>query len=209
MRTILCYGDSNTWGSNPEHRERFSEDVRWPGVLRREIGEEYRVIEEELNGTTTIWDDSIGGSHKNGRAHLIPYLESHKPLDLVTPMFGTNHLTKRFSVSASDIAQSAASLADIRQSSGCGLDGGAPEVLLISPPPLGKLTDYAETFEGSEGKLKKFSGQYRRLAEQYRCDFLDASVMVVWSDIDGIQVDASEHRKLGEAVAALVGETLG
>jgi hypothetical protein len=43
--------------------------------LRREIDEEYHVIEEELNGTTTVWDDPIEGSHKNGRAHLIPCLE--------------------------------------------------------------------------------------------------------------------------------------
>jgi hypothetical protein len=81
---MQCCRDSNTWGSDPGHRERFSEDVRWPGVSRREIGEEYRVIEEELNGTTTVWDDSIEGSHKNGRVHLIPCMEWGKPLDLAT-----------------------------------------------------------------------------------------------------------------------------
>jgi hypothetical protein len=64
-------------------------------------------------------------------------------------MLGTNDLTERFSVSASDIAQSAAGLANISQRSECGPDGGAPEVLLISPRPVGKLADYAEMFEGS------------------------------------------------------------
>jgi hypothetical protein len=83
---MLCCGDSNTWGSKPGHRERFSEDVRWPGVFRRVIGEEYRVIGEELNGTTTVWDDPIEGSHKNGRVHMILWLEGDKPLDLVTLM---------------------------------------------------------------------------------------------------------------------------
>jgi hypothetical protein len=47
--------------------------------LSREIGEEYRVIEEKLNGTTTVWNDPIERSHKNGRAHLIPCPESDKP----------------------------------------------------------------------------------------------------------------------------------
>ena len=79
-------------------------------------------------------------------------------------------------------------------------------MLLISPRPVGKLTDYAEMFEGSEGK--KVSGLYRRLDEQYECDFPDASVMIVSSDLDGIHFDASEHRELGETVAALAGEIL-
>ena len=61
MRTILCYGDSNTWGSDPETRERFPEDVRWPGVLRMRLGEEYRVMEEGLPGSTTVREDPIEG----------------------------------------------------------------------------------------------------------------------------------------------------
>ena len=48
------------------------------------IGKAYRVIGEELNGATTVWDDPIEGSHKNGRVHLIPCLEWGKPLDLAT-----------------------------------------------------------------------------------------------------------------------------
>ena len=54
MRTILCYGDSNTWGSDPETGERFEEEVRWPGVLRRALGNGYHVIEEGLPGRTTV-----------------------------------------------------------------------------------------------------------------------------------------------------------
>jgi lysophospholipase L1-like esterase len=47
VRTILCYGDSNTWGSDPETRERFPEDVRWPGVLRKRLDKEYRTESSE------------------------------------------------------------------------------------------------------------------------------------------------------------------
>lgn len=209
MRTILCYGDSNTWGSDPRTGERFPEDARWPGVLRRNLGEEYKVIEEGLPGRTTVWEDPIEGRYKDGRAYLLPCLESHRPLDLVTLMLGTNDLKERFSVSASDIAQSAASLAEIILRSECGPDGGAPEVLLISPPPVGKLTDYAEMFEGAEEKSRAFAGHYRRFAEQSGCGFLDASEVMVSSDIDGIHFEADEHRKLGEAIAMRIREILG
>jgi lysophospholipase L1-like esterase len=91
VRTILCYGDSNTWGYNPSTGGRYARDERWPGVLRTELGEGYLVIEEGLNGRTTVWDDPIEG-YKNGSTYLIPCLETHKPIDLVIILLGTNYL---------------------------------------------------------------------------------------------------------------------
>ena len=206
---MLCYGDSNTRGSDPETGERFAPDVRWPGVLRRSLGEGYGVIEEGLGGRTPVRDDPIEGAHKNGRTYLRACLESHKPIDLMTIMLGTNDLKARFAASASDIAQGAAALAEMALRSGCGPEGGAPVVVLISPPAVGKLTDMAEMFEGSEGKSRRFPVHYRRFAEQSGLAFLDASEVVVSSDLDGIHLEAGEHRKLGEAVADLVRSALG
>jgi lysophospholipase L1-like esterase len=203
MKTVLCYGDSNTWGYNPSTGERFSRDERWTGVLRQKLGAEYQVIEEGLNGRTTVWDDPIEG-YKNGKEYLIPCLESHRPIDLVVIMLGTNDLKKRFSVSAYDIANSAGVLVDVVQRSGAGPDGGPPKVLLMAPPPVGKLTEFAEMFDDAAGKSRRFSEYYRRVAEEYGCMLLDTSEVIVSSDLDGIHFEASEHQKLGEAVATLV-----
>ena len=209
MRTILCYGDSNTWGSDPETGGRFAPETRWPGVLRGALGEGYWVVEEGLGGRTTVRDDPIEGAHKNGRSYLRACLESHKPIDLVTIMLGTNDLKARFAASASDIAQGAASLADMAVRSGCGPEGGAPVVVLISPPAVGRLTEMAEMLEGAQEKSRRFAEHYRRFAEQQGCGFLDAGEVVVSSDIDGIHLEAGEHRKLGEAVAERVRSELG
>lgn len=209
IKTVLCYGDSNTWGSDPETGERFAPGVRWPGVLQGALGEGYWVIEEGLGGRTTVWDDPIEGAHKNGRAYLRACLESHKPIDLVTIMLGTNDLKARFAASASDIAQGAASLAEMALRSGCGPEGGAPMVVLISPPAPGRLTEMAEMFEGAEEKARLFPTHYRRFAEQYGCGFIDASDIITSSDLDGIHLEAEEHRKLGEAVAEHVRSALG
>ena len=208
MRTILCYGDSNTWGSRPEGGERFPEDVRWPGVLLARLGDGYRVIEEGLSGRTTVWDDPIEGDHKNGRAYLLPCLESHNPVDLVTLMLGTNDLKARFGTSASDIAQAASSLAEMMLRSGCGPDGGNPVVVLISPPAVAKLTDMVQMFEGAVEKSRQFPEHYEHFAEKSGCGFLDASEVIVSSDVDGIHLDAGEHRKLGEAVAERIRQIL-
>lgn len=204
MKRVLCYGDSNTWGSDPETGDRFGEEVRWTGVLGQALGDGYRIVEEGLPGRTTVRDDEIEGAHKNGRTYLTPCLESHRPLDLVVLMLGTNDLKARFAASASDIAQGAGVLVDRIRRSEAGPDGGVPEVLLVAPPAVGRLTEMAEMFEGSEAKSKRFPEHYRRAAEQRGCDFLDASTVIVSSDLDGIHFEADEHRELGEAVAAFV-----
>lgn len=204
-RVILCYGDSNTWGQIPGSEERFSSQVRWTGVLAKELGSGYQVIEEGLCSRTTLWDDPIGG-YKNGRDYLIPCLESHKPIDLVVLMLGTNDLKLRFSVSAYDIAASIAVLVEIIQKSATGVGNQPPQVLLIAPPPLGLLTEYNEMYEGGLAKSQKLGAYYRQVAEQYRCAFLDAGQVIVSSDLDGVHFDADQHSRLGKAVAGKLKE---
>jgi len=202
MKTILCYGDSNTWGTNPANGERFGWNERWPGALRETLGARYHVIEEGLPGRTTVWDDPVEG-YKNGKTYLIPCLDSHKPLDLVIIMLGTNDLKMRFSVPTYDVANSAGVLVNIVQKSEAGPGGQAPPVLLLAPPPFGKLSGYAETFgEGASARSRRFAEHYRRVAEEYGCAFLDAGAVIASSDIDGIHFELSEHQKLSRAVAA-------
>jgi lysophospholipase L1-like esterase len=207
MRTVLCYGDSNTWGYEPATGERFPEDVRWPGVLARELGDGFRVIEEALNGRTTVREDPVE-EYKNGKDYLRPCLESHAPLDLVIVALGVNDLKARFFASASDAADGAGVLVSVAQRSGAGPDGGPPSVLLVAPPPVGSLTELAQMFAGAEEESKGFSRQYRRVAEKYGCRLLDAGEVVRASDRDGIHLEADDHRKLGEAIAASVKESL-
>lgn len=205
MYTILCFGDSNTWGYNPSTKERYPAGTRWTGVLQRELGADVRVIEEGQNGRTTVWDDPVEG-HKNGRAYLAPCLESHHPLELVVLMLGTNDSKPRFSVPACDIGYSIHWLLDDIQRSGAGPRGRPPAVILVSPPPVGKLSEFAELFAGSEEKSRKLAPLYRDVAEACGCDFLDAAEVVVTSDVDGVHLEPQAHEALGKAVAARVRE---
>ena len=45
-KTILCYGDSNTWGVIPKSIFRHPRSVRWPAVLQNLLGDDYEVISE-------------------------------------------------------------------------------------------------------------------------------------------------------------------
>lgn len=207
MKTILCYGDSNTWGYDPATQTRFRRDIRWPGVLRSELGEGFLVIEEGLNGRTTVWDDPIE-LDKNGATYLRPCIQTHKPFDLIIIMLGTNDLKTRFNLPAYDIASGAGVLVDIVQKSETGIGGKAPEVLLIAPPPAVELTGLAEMFEGAVEKSGGFARHYRRVSNEMGCHYLNAGDHVESSALDGIHLEVDMHTRLGKAVAAKVREIL-
>jgi lysophospholipase L1-like esterase len=212
MKSILCYGDSNTWGCIPlqgqEPAERFPQERRWTGVLRRELGDGYWVVEAGLNGRTTVWDDPLE-PHRNGRELLLPTLLTHKPLELVVIMLGTNDLKRRLGGSAAEIAAGAGMLVDVVGASGCGPEDGTPQTLLICPPPVLELDPLADEFEGATAKSHGLAGHYAAAAAARSCAFLDAGSVISSSHVDGIHLDEPEHERLGIAVAAHVRPLLG
>ena len=112
MFTIVCYGDSNTHGVHPVTRDRFPRDIRWPGVLATDVADIAVVVEEGLNGRTTLWDDPFMDG-RNGQPYLLPCLRSHEPVDLVVLMLGTNDLKTVFGRHAHEIALGAGRLAEL------------------------------------------------------------------------------------------------
>ena len=206
MKTLLCYGDSNTHGSlptaDPAVRKRLPLEQRWPGVVRKRLGDAWFVVEEGLGGRTTVHDDPIEGAHKNGLSGLPIALESHRPIDLVALMLGTNDLKVRFSVSAGDIARSNAVLIDfIRRSTMTGPGGKAPDVLLIAPPTILEVGQQIDMCAGGAAKSQKFGSLFAEVARTYGLPFLDASTVVQPSPIDGVHLTPEAHSELGNAIA--------
>ncbi|MCC6315371.1 MAG: SGNH/GDSL hydrolase family protein [Thermomicrobiales bacterium] len=207
-KTVLCYGDSNTYGAKPDGTGRFAPEVRWPGVVARVLGDGYRVIEEGLNGRTTRWDDPIELG-RNGLTTLLPIVESHNPIDLMTIMLGTNDLKARFRLNASDIAQSAGELGAMAKRLAVNAESAPAVILLIAPPPTTTLTQYDLMFEGAFEKSRQFAEYYRRAAGWYGLEFFDAGSAAVSSELDGIHFDADQHQRLGEALAAKIQSSIG
>lgn len=207
MKTVLCFGDSNTWGWAPYKRARFSYEERWTGILRKELGEDFIVIEEGLCGRTTVWDDPIEG-YKSGKKYLIPCLDTHSPIDLVIILLGTNDLKKRFSLPAMDIAYGVGVLINMVNQSKTGIDGNPPKVLLLAPPPIIETGEFACMFEDGMEKSLKFSECYEKVAIEQKCCFLDTSKIVKSSSIDGIHLEKAEHKKLGIEIAKKVKEII-
>jgi lysophospholipase L1-like esterase len=198
-RTVLCFGDSNTYGSVPgEEGGRFGWEVRWPGVLARELGECWRVVEEGLPGRTTVFDDPIV-PHRRGADYLPPCLASHAPLDAVVIFLGTNDLKARFSAGPSDIAAGMGVLAQSAVASRAGASGEAPRVLVLGLPRLGAGLD--PEFAGAEEKAAELGRYLAGEAAAIGVDLLELADVVAYSEHDGIHLDADGHAAIGAAVA--------
>lgn len=209
MKTILCYGDSNTYGLKPDSNQRYPREVRWTGLLQKSLGEDYHVIEEGLSGRTTLWDDPIE-EHKNGKTYLLPCLESHSPIDLVVLMLGTNDLKTRFSLTPFDIGASVENLVKCIQKSESGPEGQPPKILLISPAPIHSVgrDDLDHMFFDMEERSRALAHYYEIVAKRYSAAFLDPKDRVETNELDGIHYSVRGHAVMAGLVENKIREIL-
>ncbi|MCL1812644.1 MAG: SGNH/GDSL hydrolase family protein [Treponema sp.] len=221
MKTVLCYGDSNTWGYNPRGG-RFDHSIRWPAVMASLLNPPgiipgmpgsaspaFWVVEEGLNGRTTCLEDPIEGD-RNGLRQLIPILRSHRPLDLVIVMLGTNDLKRRFNPSPYEISHGAQLVAKAALSSECGPGDGQPKVLLVCPAPITKAEAFAQIISPDAFEIsRKMAAHYKACAKECGAAFFDAGeVISASSPADGIHWEADDHRNFAKAMAEQVRKLL-
>lgn len=212
MKHVLAFGDSNTFGTKHiDDAERYDLQTRWTGLLATALGKDFRVIEEGLPGRTTAFDDPLR-DYRSGRHYLVPCLNSHRPLDLVIVMLGTNDLQVRYSASPTDIATGLEILVDIIKKAGAGPGSGTPEILVISPAPIGTI-DPAEApcWPGAKEKVIELPKLYQRVSARYGCHFINSHEILTIEDLsgDGFHFAESGHAKLGKHIAQKVTEILG
>jgi len=202
MKTILCFGDSNTWGYSPSLERRYNESERWTMLLQSQLPNEYRIIEEGLNSRTTVFEDPLEAG-KNGLDYLLPCLGSHHP-DLVIIMLGTNDLKSRYHVTASDISKGAARLVEVAKNFNPGFMKNAPQVLLISPAQVLELDNGKEGWDGAQAKSEQLAYYYELRAKELSCYFLDATKIVKPCPKEGIHWQQEEHVKLADKLSKLI-----
>jgi lysophospholipase L1-like esterase len=210
MKTVLLFGDSNTWGYIPgTEGRRMPHGSRIPDTVQAKAGAGFRIVEEALNGRMTAWEDPLTPD-RNGARQLPFLLETHRPLDLVSIMLGTNDLKRYMNLGPADCALGQDRLVDIIEAAACGPGGARPLILIIAPPLVVETpTPFGHTFDGAIEKSRGFAAAYREVATGRGCLFLDAGSLVATSTRDGIHLEAEAHRKLGEAIAEAILRELG
>jgi len=200
MRTILCFGDSNTHGTIPmptlEGLGRFGHEGRWPSVMAAALGAGHEVINEGHPGRTTVLDDPMEGEYRSGLRVLPALLESHQPLDMMILKLGTNDLKNCFHVSAADIAFFLDRLVRVVQ----GFDAGV-KVMVVAPPPILEVGCLAEMFAGAAAKSQGMAAAIRAMTERMGVGFFDAGGVIKVSPVDGIHYEAADQVALGRALA--------
>ena len=178
MQTILCFGDSNTWGYDPLDGSRYDFATRWPGALQKNLGSDnYRIIEEGLNGRTTAHNE-IERPIRSGLEILPVLLEAHRPLDWVIIMLGTNDLKTHFNSSAEQIAANVGLLCDGVLHSEY-LAEHRPQLLVCAPTSANEASPkLPEWFAGASGTARDLPELIEREALQSRCSFPECSRVI-------------------------------
>ena len=199
MRTLLTFGDSNTWGlvpgSNP--LKRFPFESRWTGILQS-LSDDIRVIEEGLCGRTTVFEDALRPGRR-GIATLPGILESQSPVDAVVLMLGTNDCKTLYGASSHTIGKGIELCLDIIEKY-----VKSEDILLVSPIHLGddvwhqdKDPEFGTKSVEVSRELKE---QYRKIAERRGVAFLAASDIVTPSSVDDEHLDEAGHAIFAQAV---------
>lgn len=200
-KEILCFGDSNTWGFDPSDGKRYGRSVRWPCVAQAALGQGWHLIEEGLNGRTTVFEDEIEAGRR-GLSSLVMLLETHMPLDLVVIMLGTNDLKTRYGAAPRDIGLGWARLSKAVRERCLWFPYPAPQILLAVPPPVLSCPALSESFAGAVEKSARFAETGRQVAKENRLLFFDCGSVVKSSPIDGIHLSPESQIALGLAMAS-------
>ncbi|PSM19902.1 MULTISPECIES: SGNH/GDSL hydrolase family protein [Nitratireductor] len=211
MKTILAYGDSLTWGYDPDGPCRHALADRWPSVLEKALGGKAQVIAEGLNGRTTAFDDHVGPADRNGARLLPSLLTTHAPVDLVIIMLGTNDMKPFLAGAAIAAKQGMERLVDIVRGHAWPLDQETPEILIVAPPAIRETgdPDFAALFAGAIQQSHMLGSLYADLADVAGCGFFDAGSVAETSPLDGVHLDAANTRAIGRGLEPLVRMMLG
>lgn len=205
-KTILCYGDSNTWGNIPRSDDRYPRSVRWPGALQNLLGEEYEVISEGLNGRTLTALDPQK-QQRTSFTDVHACIESADPIDLMIIMLGTNDIKTTYNLTAEEIAQDLEEVIALIRHERIELTK-QPQLLIICPPAVLIPSDgnLDERMVNGPELFTKLPNLYKEVAYRYGAEFMDAGVIIKSSMIDGYHLDANAHKTLAEAIAIKIKE---
>lgn len=199
MKNILCFGDSNTWGYNPDTKERYPWGIRWTSKLQEKLyGDNINIIEQGLCGRTTIFEDKTRPNRKGVNTLKEIFSEKSK-IDSVILMLGTNDCKTYYGNTEFDIAKGVEECLDTI------LKYVSPDkVLLISPITLGEdvwKDEFDPEFNRNSVEVSKhLKAAYEKVASERKVHFLAASEYVGPSKSDQEHLDVDGHSTLAEAI---------
>lgn len=211
MKSVLCFGDSLTWGYQAPDGSRLPLENRWPAVLQKALGANVEVIAEGLNGRTTAFDDHTVPEDRNGARILPTLLGTHAPLDLVIILLGSNDMKPQVVGDAFSSSCGMRRLVQIIRSHPYREGYAVPDILIVAPPHMSESADpfFGSLFAGGIIESRKLGLMLSDLASELECGFFDASGVAKATPLDGVHLDAENTRAIGQALQPVVRLMLG
>lgn len=200
--SVLCYGDSNTYGYDPATGGRYAPEDRWTNILAEKLGDRYEVISEGLNGRTTAYDRP-GAAWKNGAGSFLACLGTHKPVDYLVIMLGTNDCIPEVGLSAGEIAEGMETLVRLAEEHSPELQGYVPEIIVTVPAAmqgeyLSSPAAGADDLAMAQ-KSRDIEPLYRDIADRHMIRFASAASGVEVSD-DCTHLTVKGHRQMADLI---------
>lgn len=203
-KRILVFGDSNTYGFNPEQEARYDDNTRYTCVLQKLLGGNYTVIEEGLPGRTAIFDDPVSEG-LCGLSYITPCMNSHSPIDTVVIMLGTNDCKERFACNSTLIASGIVRLA--QKAANTAAWRTKPQILIVCPAVIKPEYYTTGIFKNAMGtgcdvRSKGLAAELEAACKNAGFDFLNANNIngVENHPIDSMHLSASAHSALAKAL---------
>lgn len=180
---IVCYGDSNTFGYDPQSFFGGRYPHRWPELLAEKTGHE------------------ILNFGQNGRA--IPCRErdiasaaemlGEQKADILIIMLGSNDL-----LLGADAAETAQRMERFIGA----VDMKKKDILLIAPPPM-QYGEWASE-ENILAESRRLAREYHALAEKLGTGFADAGEWKLPIAYDGVHLSEEAHRIFADQICGYI-----
>lgn len=200
MKKILCYGDSNTFGFNPENGKRFDENSRWSGILKSEL-KNFEIIEQGLNNRTAVVEN-FNAIEYDALRHL-PKILDVLNIDILFLAIGANDYQFQYSVDELSFENEYKKIIHFVKLKNI-------EVVIIPPPIIGDeiLNSWFSSLfnEKSVEKSKKFNFIYKKIAKELNCKFFDFNHFIKPSNIDGLHYTKESHKLIAQNLKLFIEE---
>ncbi len=204
MKKILCFGDSNTFGFNPETGGRFDKNSRWSGILSQIFADNYEVIEDGMNNRTGFFRNPEGLKQSGGE-YLQVSLENHKDFDICILSLGTNDAQIFYPLDEFIAEKGLQNLIDVIKKSNQGA-----KIIIIPPVKITKdllHSGFAAMFdENSIEKIQKIFHVFEKIAKDNNCFYFDFNKFVHPSEFDGIHYTKESHQVLAQRLAEFISD---
>ena len=196
MDTIVCFGDSNTFGFNPKNGSRYSIEQRWSGILKEKLKNHFNVIEAGCNNRT-CYSLNPESEELTGYKALPKYLNSQTKYLILA--VGLNDLQKFYTSTNEEIKNGLINLINIAREI-----NNEIKIIILSPSKINEniLKSYFSMLFNNDAIEKSITMNkiYNEVAKEKDCFSINLDEIAKASQIDGLHYSEEEHKKIAETI---------